>query len=258
MGFEPQTPTLTYLERLDLALASRIVPRAEQFDLQAAPETWAHLLIDVSNRPRPAAGLVCGHLELRGIDLRLSEVQSVLHGRHGRYHPEHQEYAFIQGMARCLSLMNERARAQRTPDGEFAVELFRAFAGDLARFKNNWLRRDMPWDGLLHVPYPDAGDVPSLLGQFDETACYRDVPARFLALHPVRQSFRVLWRAARVAPFPDFNLLMAFLLMNAYLMAKGYPAITPMPGDRELLTRALAGPPPSRLSVFEARLAETV
>ncbi len=258
MGFEPQTPTLTYLERLDVSLASRLVPRAEALDLRAAPETWAHLLIDLGNRPRPAAGLVCGHLELRGVDLRLSEVQSVLSGRSGRYQPEHQEYAFIHGMARCLSLLSERARAQQPPDGEFAVELFRAFAGDLARFKNNWLRRDMPWDGLVHVPYPDAADVPSLLGRFDEANSYRDVPLRFGALHPVRQGFRLLWRMARIAPFPDFNVLMAFLVMNAYLMTKGYPAITPMPGDRDLLTRTLSGPPPGRLLAFEARLAETV
>lgn len=256
MGFEPQTPTLTHLERLDLALATQMVPRAEALDLQAPPEAWAHLLVEAGNRPRPAAGLVCGHLELRGIDLRLSEVQAVLHGRQGRYQPEQQEYAFIQGMARCLALVGERVRAQLPPDGEFAVELFRAFAGDLARFRNNWLRRDLPWDGLLYVPYPAAQDVPDLLDRFDEASSYRDLPLRFLGLHPVRQSFRLLWRLARIAPFPDFNLLVAFLVMNVYLMVKGYPAITPMPGDRELLGRVLSGPPPQRLTTFEARLAE--
>lgn len=257
MGFEPEVPTLTFLERLDLKLASRLVPRLGAFDVQAPPEAWAHLLLDGDARIRPAAGLVCGHLELRGIDLRLTEVQSVLMGRHGRYQPDNQEYAFIQGMARCLALIQERARAQVAPDGEFAVELFRGFAGDLARFKNNWLRRDMPWDGLLYVPYPEASDVPGLLGNFDEASCYRDVPARFSSLHPVRQSFRVLWRMARIAPFPDFNVLIAFLVMNAYLLSKGYPAITPMPGDRELLTKVLSGPVPLRLLMFEARLAET-
>jgi hypothetical protein len=257
MGFEPQVPTLTYLERLDLKLASRLVPHLGTLDVQASPDTWAHLLLDANTRARPAAGLVCGHLELRGIDLRLTEVQSVLMGRHGRYQPENQEYAFIRGMARCLSLLHERARAQLAPDGEFAVELFRAFAGDLARFKNNWLRRDMPWDGLLYVSYPIATDVPGLLGSFDEASCFRDVPARFATLHPVRQSFRVLWRMARIAPFPDFNMLIAFLVMNAYLLSKGYPSITPMPGDRELLTKVLSGPAPARLLMFEARLAET-
>jgi hypothetical protein len=194
---------------------------------------------------------------LRGIELRLSEVQAVLTGRRGRYEPVHQEYAFIQGMARCLGFMHERARTQRPPDGEFAVELFRVFSGDIARFQNNWLRRDMPWDGLLYVPYPDASDIPVLLGSFDEASCYRDVPARFLALHPVRQALRVMWRLARIAPFPDFNVLIAFMVMNAYLMAKGYPAVTPMPGDREMLGKVLAGPPPTRLLLFEARLAET-
>jgi hypothetical protein len=258
MGFEPQTPNLTHLERLDLALASRLLPRAEALDLQASPESWAHLLIDSTVRPRPAAGLVCGHLELRGIDLRLSEVQAVLHGRQGRYRPDHQEYAFIHGTARCLALMQERARARLVPDGEFAVELFRTFAGDLARFKNNWLRRDMPWDGLLYIDYPPAADVPDLLGRFDPANSYRDVPVRFETLHPVRQSFRVMWRLARIAPFPDFNALIAFLVMNVYLMAKGYPPVTPMPGDRQVLNRVLSGPPPQRLLSFEARLAEIV
>jgi hypothetical protein len=52
-------------------------------------------------------------------------------------------------------------------------------------------------------------------------------------------------------------VLIAFMVMNAYLMAKGYPAVTPMPGDREMLGKVLAGPPPTRLLLFEARLAET-
>ncbi|HLU40352.1 MAG TPA: hypothetical protein VK081_13285 [Planctomycetota bacterium] len=258
MGFEPQTPTLTSLQRLDLALAARAVPRAETLDLSAPPETWAHLLLDGGQRPRPAAGLVCGHLELRGIDLRLSEVQAVLHGRPGRYLPENQEFVFIHGMARCLALVADRARAHLLPDGEFVIELFRTFAGDLMRFKNNWLRRDMPWDGLLHVTYPEAGEVPRLLGTFTPATCYRDSLQRFAALHPVRQAFRVLWRLARIAPFPDFNVLIAFLAMNTYLMVRGYPAIAPMPGDRELLNRVLAGPPPLRIPTFEARLADSV
>lgn len=256
MGFEPQVPTLTYLERLDVKLATRLLPRVETLDVQAPPEAWAYLLIDTEMRTRPAAGLVCGHLELRGIDLRLTEVQSALTGRQGRYEPGQQEYAFIQGMARCLAMLRDRAPLQVAPDGAFAVELFRTFAGDLARFQNNWLRRDMPWDGLIYVPYPDAAEVPSLLGNFDETSCYRDVPIRFRQLHPVRQAFRVLWRLARIAPFPDFNVLMAFLVMNAFLCAKGYPTITPMPGDRELLNKILSGPPPARIAMFEARLAE--
>ncbi|MEZ5966922.1 MAG: Fic family protein [Planctomycetota bacterium] len=256
MGFEPQVPTLTYLERLDVKLATRMVPRAETLDLRAPPETWAHLLVDATMRTRPAAGLVCGHLELRGVDLRLTEVQAALTGRAGRYQPGQQEYAFIQGMARCLALLRQRAEAQVAPDGAFAVDLFRAFAGDLARFKANWLRRDMPWDGLIYVPYPDASEVPRLLGSFVEATCYRDLPLRFARLHPVRQAFRVLWRLARIAPFPDFNVLIAFLAMNTYLLVKGYPAITPMPGDRELLNKVLSGPPPARIAAFEARLAD--
>ena len=66
----------------------------------------------------------------------------------------------------------------------------------------------------------------------------------------------MLWRLARIAPFPDFNVLMAFLAMNTFLVAKGYPALTPMPGDREVLNKLLSGPPPTRMPMFEARLAE--
>lgn len=255
MGSE-SAETLTYLERLDLALAGRIVPRAEQLDASSPLEDWANLMVDPTPRLRPHAGLVSGHLELRGLDLRIADVYAVLHGRSESIRKDQQEYTFIHGMARCLALVQERGRTGNPPDGEFAVTLFRTFAGDLARFRNNWLRRDMPWDGLIYVPYPDAADVPMLLGDFNALQAYRDQPLRFASLHPVRQAFRVLWRLARIAPFPDFNVLMAFLAMNTFLVAKGYPALTPMPGDREVLNKLLSGPPPTRMPMFEARLAE--
>ena len=73
-------------------------------------------------------------------------------------------------------------------------------------------------------------------------------------MHPVRQSFRVLWRFARLAPFPDFNLVMAFVAMNAHLLAQGYPMVRPLAGDRELLVHLVSGPPPLRHGTFESRL----
>ena len=42
----------------------------------------------------------------------------------------------------------------------------------------------------------------------------RNKSALFDELHPVRQAPRLMWRFARIAPFPDFNLVMSFVLMN--------------------------------------------
>ena len=46
-----------------------------------------------------------------------------------------------------------------------------------------------------------------------------DDPAEFARVHPVRQAALVLWAFARLAPFPDFNLMFGFLTMNAFLLA---------------------------------------
>ena len=59
---------------------------------------------------------------------------------------------------------------------------------------------------------------------------------------------------SRLAPFPDFNLLFAWLAMNAFLLAKGYPTLLPERGDRALLARIAIAPPPRRIVQFESRL----
>ncbi len=258
MAIEPGAPTLTHLERLDLALAARIVPLAARLDTKAAPEAFPRIATAEPMRQRPAAVLVCGLLELRGLELSLADVQDVLSGRAGRFQSPHQEAEFVLGLSRCLAMVSARAQSGVPPDGAFARELFQAFSHRIPRFRNNVLRRDMPWDGLLYLTYPPAADVASLLASFDGANCYRDVRARFSGLHPVRQSFRLLWRFARIAPFPDFNQLMAFLLMNTYLLVHGYPAVPPASGDRELLRRVIVGPPPTRLLEFEARLVDVI
>jgi hypothetical protein len=126
------------------------------------------------------------------------------------------------------------------------------------RFRNNALRSDPPWDGVLYVPHPAPGELPALLDTFDAGHSYRDHPAVFASLHPVRQSFRVLWRFARLAPFPDLNLPMAWLAMCGHLLGKGYPLLVPEPSDRELVLRLVSGPPPLRMTRWEARLLATV
>ncbi len=258
MAIDPGAPTLTHLERLDIALAARIVPLAECLDTRSAPEAFAPIGTQEPLRHRPAASLICGLLHLRGLELGLGDVQDVLLARPGRFRPPHQEAEFVLGLSRCLAMVSARAQSGAAPDGAFARELFQAFAHRLARFRNNIIRRDMPWDGFLHLSYPAAQEVASLLARFDAGNCYRDVRARFERLHPVRQAFRLLWRFVRIAPFPDFNVLMGFLLMNSFLLVRGYPAVPPAPGDRELLRRVIVGPPPTRLVEFEERLADLV
>jgi hypothetical protein len=258
MAIEPGAPTLTHLERLDLGLAARIVPLAAGLEVQGGPETLAEIGTAEPLRQRPAAAVICGLLELRGLELRLGDVQDVLSGRPGRLQSPHQEAEFVLGLSRCLGMISARAQSGVLPDGAFALDLFEAFAHRIVRFRNNSLRHDMPWDGLMYLSYPPAADVGALLGSFANSNCYRDVRVRFSRLHPVRQSFRVLWRLCRISPFPDFNLLMGFLFMNTFLLVRGYPALTAMPGDRELLRRVITGPPPTRLLAFEARLADAI
>ena len=93
-----------------------------------------------------------------------------------------------------------------------------------------------------------------LIDSFDHKRCYRDAPIIFHGLHPVRQGFRLMWRFARIAPFPDFNAVIAWLGLNAWLQSRGFPLLCAERGDQEFLTRLLSGPPPTKIVQFEARL----
>jgi hypothetical protein len=158
------------------------------------------------------------------------------------------------GMGKVLESVRARAAGGELPDGWLAVELFRALTGEIARFRSNSLRRDEPWDGVFGVRYPRAEDIPALLESFCPAHGYGEGEGALEGLHPVRQASRLLWGFARIAPFPDFNAVMAFVLMNAYLLAKGYPMLPTEVGDRQLLGQVITGQRPQRIVQFESRL----
>jgi hypothetical protein len=239
------------LERVDLALASRMAVAV------AEPEPLAVVqrVLDGVRRPTPDdAGFVAALLRLRGFVVDDQDALDVLSDRPGRLSPITQEHRILRGLHECLRLLRQRAAAGICPDGPFLLDLFRAMTTRLPRFRNNDLRRGPPWDAQVYVNHPPAEQLRGLLETFDAERCYRDVPAVFHALHPVRQGFRLLWRFARIAPFPDFNVVLAWLGMNAWLQAKGYPLLPSAAGDQALLSRLISGPPPTKVLQFEARL----
>lgn len=249
MGHDRAEVRHDVLERLDLALAARLAAgdgdvvatsrrqRSRWFESETGDDHW-----------------VAATLGLRGLRIRPEDVAAVLFRTPGRFKKGQQEHALILGMKSVLQVMRNRASHGVPPTGWFLVDLFRVLTTEVRRFRRNALRGDHPWDGLLHVTYPEADQLRGLLDSFTEEGCYRDIPARFRSLHPVRQSFRLMWRFARLAPFPDFNIPMAFVGMNAFLMSKGYPLMTAENQDRELLAKVISGPPPRRLTQFESRL----
>jgi hypothetical protein len=241
---------LTLLERLDLALAACA---AREADKLAAGEAWSApwLTHGISGD-----GLwVARVLGLRGLFLDAREAADILVGGKGRYTSAHHELQLVRGMGRLLAAVRERAATGRLPDGWFAVELFKRLTEGIARFRNNVVRRDAPWDGIAPLEYPAPEQLPGLLDRFHAAERYGE-PDGFDRLHPVRQAPRVMWRFARIAPFPDFNSLMAFVVMNAYLLTKGYPLVVPQRDDRLLLNQLIAGPSPQRVIQLESRLVQ--
>ena len=242
---------LSALERLDLALASRFVAAGAEHEAV----TTAERVLANMRRPSPDDGpFLAALLRLRGFVVTDHDAADVLADRATRLSPLSQEHRMIRGLAKCLAMVRQRAAAGQTPDGWFLVELFKAMTGELPRFRNNELRREVPWDALLYVRYPGAEELRYLLDTFDEARCYRDIAMVWNALHPTRQGFRLMWRFARIAPFPDFNLVMAWLAMNAWLLAKGYPMVAPDRQDQQFLSRLVSGPPPTKIVQYEGRL----
>jgi hypothetical protein len=227
MNPDPQTgPSL--LERVDLALASTLVGAVGQ----AEPLASAQRVLDGLRRPGPSdAAFLASVLRLRGIVVDEADAVAAIGRTPGRLSPITQEHRLLCGLHDCLRLLRVRAAEGSPPDGWFLVELFKVMTAELPRFRNNEVRRGPPWD---------------------------DHRAVWGSHHPVRQGFRLMWRFARIAPFPDFNLVMAWLALNAWLQAKGYPLLAADPGDQALLTRLVSGPPPTKIVQLEARLLAAV
>jgi hypothetical protein len=242
---------LSALERVDLALASRMLtPGAD-----CEPIAAAQRALDGVRQPGVAdIPFIASLLRLRGFALADEDAADVLCGRPSRLSPVTQEHRLLRGLAECLQRIRQRAADGREPDGWFLVEMFRTMTAELPRFRNNDLRRGPPWDALLYVDYPAADQLRVALDRFEPEHSYRDTPVVFQALHPVRQGFRLFWRFARLAPFADFNVVVAWLGLNAWLQAKGFPLLAAAAGDQQALVRMVSGPPPMRVPVFEARL----
>ena len=253
MGGDPPEVRHSLLEQLDLALVDRLAGSDE--DVLTAVQRHQEQLLRSETADEK---WVAATLALRGLAIRPGDVADALAGRAGRFRRRHQEHALIFGMQSVLQMVRDRAARGVPPDGWFLVELFRVLTADIARFRKNTVRGDHPWDGMLYMNYPQPKQLKGLLDSFTEANSYLDIRARFLSLHPVRRSFRILWRFARMAPFPDFNIPMAFLAMNAYLIAKGYPLMTPEAGDRHMFAKVISGPPPLRLVQYESRLLRQV
>lgn len=248
---QQKNQNLTMLDRIDLALASRLVGSSVDDDLLAA----AQRALDGIRRPAPTdAEFLVSLLQLRGFVLDPDDAARVVAGRAARMSPLSQEYRLLRGLRRCLRMVRQRAATSAPPDGWFLVELFRVMTSELPRFRNNDLRRSPPWDALLYVKYPAPEELRFVLDSFDNKRCYRDMPIVFNGMHPVRQGFRLLWRFARLAPFPDFNIVIAWLGMNAWLQARGFPLLRAEAGDQKFLAKLLSGPPPTRIVQLEARL----
>lgn len=248
-------PEPSLLERIDLALASHLVTGVGHSE----PLATAQRVFDVVRRPAPGdAAFVASLLRLRGFVVTDEDAASVIHGTPGRLSAVTQEYRLIRGLCECLRLVRARATDGKPPDGWFLVDLWRAMTADLPRFRNNELRRGPPWDAVLYVNYPSPDELRFLLDTFDSARHYRDQPLAFLAQHPIRQGFRLMWRFARIAPFPDFNLVIAWLAMNAWLQTKGYPLLAADQGDQGLMARLVGGPPPTKIVQFESRLLEAI
>lgn len=223
------------------------------------PLAAAQRVLDGVRRPMPSdVTFLASLLRLRGFVIDDRDVDDVLAGRPGRLPSITQEHRLLTGLRECLRLVRARAAEGRSPDGWFLVELFRTMTAELPRFRNNDLRRGPPWDAVLYVDYPPPDQLRYVLDTFDEAHCYRDVPLVFQSLHPVRQGFRILWRFARVAPFSDFNVLIAWLGMNAWLQAKGFPLLAPVPGDQQLMVRMLSGQPPTKCVPLEGRMLDAL
>ncbi len=254
MHKESEGVRLKLLERLDVSLAARL--SRDIADGTAADFLAERQAAVVALPHEQRARWIAGTLAVRGLVAGEAAVVAVLDGSPDALGSHERE--LVKGLNRVLDRVHRRGAGGVLPNGWFIVELFRELTLGLAKFRNNHLRKDLPWDALGNLQYVPASSLTGLLDTFTSANRYRDLAAIYDRLHPVRQSFRLLWRLARIGPFPDLNLVMGFIGMNAHLLASGYPMVLPEPTDRAMLTSLVTGPPPQRIVQFEMRLLAAV
>ena len=150
MTHQHKKQNLSPLDRVDLALASRLVGTGIEQDLIAA----AQRALDGIRLPAPAdAEFLISLLRLRGLAINDDEAEKVIAGRHSKIPALSQEYRLLCGLKECLNMVRERAATENPPDGWFMVELFRTMVRGLPRFRDNDLRRCPPWDAMLYINY---------------------------------------------------------------------------------------------------------
>src|SRR5262249_20117089 len=212
-------------------------------DLLASAQSYHDRLYRGSSRdPHFLAAL----LRQRGFAVWDEDAVEVLAGNSKRLPPSTQEHQLILGLMDALQMVPDRSSQGRMPDGWFLVELFRVATRGLSRFRNNTLRVDDPWDAVLHVTHARPAELTPVLDSFDYARRYRDYAPLFDSLHPLRQGFRVLWRFARLAPFPGFNGVVPWLGVWGWAPAQGQPPLGAPAAARALLQHTTSRPPPPR------------
>lgn len=242
---------LSILERVDIVLATRMLPADESAEWIAAAQRALDGVRQPSDRD---IAFLASLLRFRGFAVSDADAAAVFAGRPGRLAPTTQEHRLLRGLGEALRAIRARAAEGSPPDGWFLVELFRTMAVELPRFRNNDLRRGPPWDAILYAHHAPAEEIQHLLEHFDMARCFGDAPVVFRPLHPVRQALRILWRFLQISPFPDFNAVVGWLGMNAWLQAKGFPLLPAQAGDARWLVQFAGSPPPLRCPMIEARM----
>ena len=260
-GNPSNQPSFALLERLDLVLADRLAQTVEggaESDQLERGETVASVQRDLlSLRGQRRWAWIAGALQLRGLRVETDDVRCVFArdpSETCRIEPGKQEHKLILGLGEVLDVVSSAAEEKRMPSGGGMASLFELMTQELARFRNNTIRGDQPWDAMLSVRYPEPQRVEGLLAGFDEGHDYRDMPAVFRPLHPVRRAFRVFWRFSRISPYPDFNTVFAYVAMTWYLLAHGYPAVRVDWTDRSIFHKLVSGAPPKRFVRLESRM----
>mgnify|MGYP002713131259 CR=1 FL=1 len=216
-------------QRLDLLLAERILEGglrgAQLFQMrQRRDEHW-----------------ILGLLGLRGLHVTLDDITTCLERRPGRFLPRQPEARLIQGVRKAIDDIDEAVDVGQALDADRVREIHIALTEKLEGQEPGTLRCSSPWDSVTGLVHPGADLVPVLMKRFshDFDLVLGDEP--FEELHPVDQGARIFGRLVLIAPFRDFNVLVASLAASQFLLARGYPPFMPKSCDRENVDLDLGG-----------------
>ena len=178
------------------------------------------------------------------------DIADCLRRRAGRFRPGQHEFFLIHGLRTVIDYIDELAEAGTRLSPTTCRGIYERVTQGIEGHGSTTLRQGAVRDVIPGMSRAAWKSLPDLFSGLCLERGFLHDPMEFQQLHPVEQAARIFQRVSKLAPFPDFNLLVASLCSSLHLLGYGYPPFLPRACDRKAILHALRSSPDQLSRLF--------